>query len=122
MATNDMSHTFDDIDGSMLDDLNPGETVRFGIDGLLFEIDLSITHAAELRQAFEPYLDAARRTPSRPSRHADRTTVQTRERADAHAWLRENGLPVGGRGRIADPLLARDREQGRATPTARRRG
>ena len=50
----------DDIDGSQAD-----ETVRFGLDGETFELNLSKAHAEELRRALEPYVRTARKTRSK---------------------------------------------------------
>ena len=46
----------DDLDGGPAD-----ETVRFGIDGTQYEIDLSKAHAGELRSVLQPYVASARR-------------------------------------------------------------
>ena len=49
---------------SLVDDLNgsvAAETVRFGVDGPLYEIDLSATHARELRAALAPFVRKARK-------------------------------------------------------------
>ena len=49
----------------LIDDLDGGEaadTVRFGLDGTEYEIDLSAAHSDELRKALEQYLAHARRT------------------------------------------------------------
>jgi nucleoid-associated protein Lsr2 len=55
----------DEIDGSQAD-----ETVRFGLDGEAFELNLSKAHAEELRRSLEPYLKTARKTGStRNGRH-----------------------------------------------------
>ena len=45
----------DDIDGGDAD-----ETVRFGLDGKAYEIDLSATNAAKLRGALRPFIDKGR--------------------------------------------------------------
>jgi nucleoid-associated protein Lsr2 len=45
----------DDLDGGAAD-----ETVRFGIGGAVYEIDLSAKNAAELRQTLAPFIDHAR--------------------------------------------------------------
>jgi hypothetical protein len=45
----------DDIDGGDAD-----ETVHFGLDGKSYEIDVSTTNGAKLRQALEPYIQKAR--------------------------------------------------------------
>ena len=46
----------DDLDGSEAEG-----TVRFGLDGAEYEIDLNAGHAKELRDALARYVDAARR-------------------------------------------------------------
>ena len=57
-----------------IDDLDGGEaegTVRFGLDGTDYEIDLSAKNAAALRKALARYVDSARRAPAgsrRPGR------------------------------------------------------
>src|SRR6266704_2285180 len=50
-----------------IDDLDGGEaegTVRFGLDGTEYEIDLSAEHAQALRDALAPYVGAARKVSS----------------------------------------------------------
>lgn len=51
----------DDLDGSTV----AVETVRFGIDGTDYEIDLNSRHAAALRSALNVYVGAARRASRR---------------------------------------------------------
>ena len=46
----------DDLDGSAAEG-----TVRFGLDGTEYEIDLNARHARELRDALTRYVHAARR-------------------------------------------------------------
>ena len=46
----------DDLDGSTAEG-----TVRFGLDGTEYEIDLNAGHAKELRDALARFVDAARR-------------------------------------------------------------
>jgi hypothetical protein len=53
----------DDIDGT-----EAAETIAFGVDGKVYEIDLSTKNAAKMRQAFGRYIEHARRTTGgRPS-------------------------------------------------------
>ncbi|PPF91344.1 hypothetical protein C5C03_00545 [Clavibacter michiganensis] len=112
MAENREIRVFDDIDGSLLDDLRPGETLEFGIDGARYEIDLSIAHATALRLTLEPYVDAGRRTRADRSTNAPAVArAESHERITARAWLRENGYSVGERGRLAGVLLHVYREQ-----------
>jgi hypothetical protein len=47
----------DDIDGKLADG-----TVRFGLDGVDYEIDLKAKHEQGLRDAFAPYILAGRKT------------------------------------------------------------
>jgi Lsr2 len=90
----------DDIDGS-----EATGTVRFGIGGTEYEIDLSQAHKDELAAAVGPYIAAARKVAAsrrparaaRPARH-DQSEVRT--------WARDQGLKVSDRGRIPADVLA----------------
>ena len=57
----------DDLDGSAAD-----ETVVFGLDGRIFEIDLNAEHASQLRDAIAPFVAAARRTGTGPTRRTSK--------------------------------------------------
>ena len=50
------------------DEVEGAETVAFGLDGSSYEIDVCEDHAAELRDAFAPYVGAARRRRPRAGR------------------------------------------------------
>ena len=88
----------------LIDDLDGGEadgTVRFGLDGAEYEIDLSAAHEDELRKALQQYLAHARRTGT-TARIAARTrrggaAVDT---AKVREWAREQGIDVKDRGRV----------------------
>jgi hypothetical protein len=88
----------------LIDDLDGGEadgTVRFGLDGTEYEIDLSAAHSDELRKALEKYLAHARRTGG-TARSAARTrrgsaTVDT---AKVREWAKGRGIEVKDRGRV----------------------
>ena len=91
----------DDIDGGEAD-----ETVAFDLDGKNYQIDLSKTHAAQLREALAPYLAAARRAGSSPAQRGRRTTAtrpstNRQETAGIREWAAANGFEVSTRGRIA---------------------
>jgi nucleoid-associated protein Lsr2 len=91
----------DDIDGSEAEG-----TVRFGLDGADYEIDLNKKHADKLAKAIRPYIDAARKVSS--SRRAARGSRPARhDQSDVRAWARAQGLKVSDRGRIPADLLAR---------------
>ncbi|WP_143664504.1 Lsr2 family protein, partial [Streptomyces sp. NRRL B-24572] len=50
----------DDIEGG-----EAAETVAFGLDGKMYEIDLNAANAKKLRKALAPYLAAGRKIPVR---------------------------------------------------------
>jgi Lsr2 len=96
-------------------DGRPTHTVRFGLDGRQYEIDLSGHGAAEFREAVQRYVDAARviRTPSRsrgrqPGTGSRRSTAAPppNDSSAVRHWARANGYPVSDRGRIAASVLA----------------
>ena len=92
----------DDLDGS-----EASETVRFGLDGNNYAIDLSEAHANELRDALAKFVGVARKM-SGQRRMARRSGGAGEPNpADVRAWARENGYEVSSRGRIpADVLQA----------------
>ncbi|WP_427016123.1 histone-like nucleoid-structuring protein Lsr2 [Pseudarthrobacter sp. P1] len=86
----------DDVDGNAAD-----ETVRFALDGVNYEIDLSDSNAAQLRGALESYIGAGRRVTGRPVRAAKAAApVRSNEVGLIRTWAKENGYPVRERGRI----------------------
>jgi hypothetical protein len=100
----------DDIDGS-----EAAETVRFGLDGTDYEIDLSDEHATALRGEVWKYVQAARRLgrvspaarrrgaaapPARPQQ------ASAKERNQAiREWARSAGIEVRERGRIPGEII-----------------
>lgn len=65
MAQRTITTLVDDLDGTDLG-RGTGQTIQFGIDGRVYEIDLSDDNATALREALRPYADAGRRvTPLR---------------------------------------------------------
>jgi Lsr2 len=87
----------------LIDDLDGGEaagTVRFGLDGAEYEIDLSAAHNDELRKELQQYLAHARRT-----RGTARSAARTRrgaavDTAKVREWAKEQGIDVKDRGRV----------------------
>jgi len=87
----------------LIDDLDGGEavgTVRFGLDGAEYEIDLSAAHD-ELRKALQQYLAHARRTGG-TARSAARTRLGSAavDTAKVREWAKEQGIDVKDRGRV----------------------
>ncbi|MBB6120901.1 histone-like nucleoid-structuring protein Lsr2 [Nocardiopsis algeriensis] len=98
----------------LVDDLDGGEaeeTVTFGLDGSVYEIDLSAGNAAKLREALTPFVEAARKASPKPARGAGRRSASrnapSRERsAEIRAWAKAAGKPVNERGRIPAAIVA----------------
>ncbi|MEU6978291.1 MULTISPECIES: Lsr2 family protein [unclassified Streptomyces] len=92
----------DDIDGGVA-----AETVAFGLDGKMYEIDLNPANAKKLRKALAPYLAAGRKLSGR-SAGAPRTlpeggfkhTALAPDPAAVRAWAQSNKMDVPARGRI----------------------
>ena len=96
----------DDIDGSAAEG-----TIRFGLDGAEYEIDLNAGHARELRDALARYVAAARRVGGSAARRSARTgrrgsagglnTTEVRE------WAKAQGIEVKDRGRVPAELVVK---------------
>ena len=94
----------DDLDGS-----KAAETVAFGLDGSIFEIDLSKKNAAALRKALTEFVEHGRRvkkdtTARRDSRRLVARTGPTP--ADIREWAIGRGISVSHRGRVAADVIA----------------
>ncbi|GAA2073679.1 histone-like nucleoid-structuring protein Lsr2 [Microbacterium hatanonis] len=107
MARKQITQLIDDLDGQTLED--GGETVLFSLDGRPYEIDLSAEHAAELRDALKPYIDAGRSVgaATRTVTSRSRSTRQQsgRDLGAVRQWARENGHDISERGRIPASIL-----------------
>jgi hypothetical protein len=58
MAKRQTIQMFDDLDGQPIDE--DGATIRFGLDGRAYEIDLSTENAAKLRETLAPFIERGR--------------------------------------------------------------
>ena len=79
----------DDLDGSAAEG-----TVRFGLDGTEYEIDLNTTHAQELRDALARYVGAARRvggTARRSARGARGGSASGMNTTEVREWAKAQG-------------------------------
>jgi len=88
----------DDFDGS-----TDAGTVRFGLDGNTYEIDLSPVNESELREFLRHYIQVGRRlsTSGRPY-----TTTHTGADPRAvRAWADASGITVSPRGRISAEVI-----------------
>ncbi|HYB86704.1 MAG TPA: Lsr2 family protein [Streptosporangiaceae bacterium] len=85
----------DDLEGGAAD-----ETVRFGLDGTDYEIDLSTKNANAFRRKLAPFIDHARRTGRGPRRRPGRSAASRERSGGIRAWAKEQGIAVSDRGRI----------------------
>jgi len=85
-------------------------TVRFGLDGTEYEIDLNAGHARAPRQALARYVHAARRAgggtrrPARSRRGARASGLNTTE---VREWAKAQGIEVKDRGRVPAELVVK---------------
>ncbi|MDH6283677.1 hypothetical protein M2284_004052 [Rhodococcus sp. LBL1] len=96
----------DDVD----QDATADETVEFGLDGVLYEIDLSSDNAAKLREQLDVWVSHARKVTNRrrggkatsgASATSARASVDREQSAAIREWARRNGFTVSSRGRIS---------------------
>jgi len=105
----------DDLDGS-----EASATVEFGLDGKTYQIDLSDKNASQLRDALEPFVEAARRLgggrrSSKRQQAAGRSATSPSPSSSAGAdrehnnavreWARANGWDIAARGRIPASVI-----------------
>jgi hypothetical protein len=100
------------VETSFIDDLDgtPAEgTVRFGLDGTDYEIDLSAEHAQALREALARYVDVARRAPSAQgqTRGGRKAAPSGPNSTEVRDWARGQGIEVKDRGRIPAELVVK---------------
>ena len=95
----------DDLDGSEAEG-----TVRFGLDGAEYEIDLNAKHAKELRNALARFTAAGRRAgastrrPAGSGRKAQPNALNTTE---VREWAKAQGIDVKDRGRVPAELVVK---------------
>ena len=103
----------------LVDDLDGGdaeETVKFALDGVQYEIDLSKKNASKIREALAPYVAAGTRIGRGAVLGGGRTAV-SRGRGAATAdrdqnkaireWAQSKGIKVSDRGRIKQDIVDR---------------
>jgi Lsr2 len=95
----------DDIDGGAA-----GRTVRFGLDGTDYEIDLNTMHAQQLRDALAAYEKAGQRVSGasrRAARNGRRETASTLNTTEVRTWAKAPGIEVKDRGRVPAELVVK---------------
>lgn len=107
MAQRVQVELIDDLNGDVAD-----ETVRFGVDGTEYEIDLTTENAEKLRSALSEYVEKGRKAKvgrhgqggqssasSSPSKSKREETQKIRQ------WAQENGHNPSSRGRITQAIV-----------------
>lgn len=107
MATKFVVELYDDLDGSPA-----AETVRFGLDGTAYEVELSAGNARALRAVLDPVIACARRVQGRPARSTATTFAIAVNNRAVRVWAAINGITVRSRGRIPAGVLKRYRTAG----------
>ena len=95
----------DDLDGSEAEG-----TVRFGLDGTEYEIDLNAEHAQALRDALARYVRAARRAGGaarRPARGGRKPRADGVDSTEVREWAKAQGIEVKDRGRVPAELVVK---------------
>lgn len=92
----------DDLDGTVID--GGGSTVRFGLEGRQYEIDLTDANAEKLRAALAPFIAAGRSVAGSRATAPRRSRASGGDLAAIRSWAQSNGYTVGDRGRISSEI------------------
>jgi hypothetical protein len=105
MARETITKLVDDLDGGMAH-----ETVRFALDGVQYEVDLSSKNAKKLRGELATYIDNGTRITHRVQAQSRSTSRGRGGRADRdqnqaiREWAIAKGFDVAPRGRIKQTI------------------
>ncbi len=101
MATRIAVALEDDLDGGPAN-----ETVRFGVGGAEYEIDLSKKNAKTFRAGVAPFVEHARKAGRGARRRSARPSSATARSGDIRAWAKAEGIAISERGRIPATVVA----------------
>lgn len=91
----------DDVDQGSAD-----ETVRFSLDGVAYEIDLSISNADRLRGVLDMWVRHARRVRGHRARRVGNSgAIAGATAQQVRSWAAQQGIEVNSRGRVPVELL-----------------
>ncbi|WP_282777457.1 Lsr2 family protein [Nocardia sp. CC201C] len=104
MARKVIVEMVDDYDGKS----KAEETVNFALDGVAYEIDLSVLNAAKMRGVLEQWTPHARkvgRAPRGKNGSKARPAVDREQTQAIRDWARKNGYEVSNRGRVSAEVI-----------------
>ena len=105
MATKVLTTLQYDIDGS-----DATQTVRFALDGVEYEIDVSDRNANRLRNSLSEFIAHGRRVGGKRGRRpASSSDVDTKA---VRKWAEANGIEINARGRIPTDVVERYKAAG----------
>ena len=107
MAKQIIDKLVDDLDGGDAD-----ETVKFALDGVQYEIDLSEKNAGKLRELFDPYIQAGSKVGrggvvvgGRAARGRGSAAADREQNKAIRAWAKKEGRDISDRGRIPQEIV-----------------
>ena len=107
MAKQIIQKLVDDLDGGDAD-----ETVKFALDGIQYEIDLSDKNATKLRDILAPYVGAGTRAArggvvvgGRAARGRGGATADREQNKAIREWAKKAGKEISDRGRIPQEIV-----------------
>ena len=90
------------------EEIEADQTVEFGLDGKLYEIDLSTKNATRLRTDVQKYIQYARLMTVKHKKPVPTGTVDMppEQRSAVRGWARNNGYPnLSDKGRIPREIM-----------------
>ncbi|WP_332367310.1 MULTISPECIES: histone-like nucleoid-structuring protein Lsr2 [unclassified Micromonospora] len=107
MAKQIIHKLVDDLDGGDAD-----ETVKFALDGVQYEIDLSASNAGKLRDVFAPYIASGTKVGrggvvvgGRAARGRGGATADREQNRAIREWAKKAGKDISDRGRIPQEIV-----------------
>ncbi|WP_433531273.1 histone-like nucleoid-structuring protein Lsr2 [Micromonospora sp. CA-263727] len=107
MAKQIIHKLVDDLDGGDAD-----ETVKFALDGVQYEIDLSSGNANRLREAFSAYVAHGTKVGrggvvvgARAARGRGATSADREQNKAIREWAKKAGKDISDRGRIPQEIV-----------------
>ena len=105
MATKVLTTLQDDIDGT-----DATQTIRFALDGVEYEIDVSDRNANRLRNSLSEFIAHGRRVGGRRERR--QTSSSDVDTKAVRKWAEANGIDINARGRIPTDVVERFKAAG----------